>query len=38
VTYWEGQVKITGVKNSAAVTGWGYAELTGYAGGLGGRF
>jgi predicted secreted hydrolase len=38
VTYWEGQVKIEGVKNGAPVTGQGYTELTGYAGGLGGRF
>ncbi len=38
VTYWEGQVKIEGVKNGAPVAGLGYAELTGYAGGLGGRF
>jgi predicted secreted hydrolase len=38
VTYWEGQVKIEGVKNGAPVAGGGYAELTGYAGGLGGRF
>jgi predicted secreted hydrolase len=38
VIYWEGQVKVTGAKNGAPVTGWGYAELTGYAGGLGGRF
>ena len=38
VTYWEGQVKIEGVKNGAPVTGLGYAELTGYAGALGGRF
>jgi predicted secreted hydrolase len=38
VTYWEGQVKITGVKNGAPTSGWGYTELTGYAGGLGGRF
>jgi predicted secreted hydrolase len=38
VTYWEGEVKIEGVKNGAPVTGAGYAELTGYAGGLGGRF
>ena len=38
VTYWEGQVKIEGVKNGAPVAGVGYAELTGYAGGLGGRF
>jgi predicted secreted hydrolase len=38
VTYWEGQVKIEGVKNGAPVAGVGYAELTGYAGGLGARF
>jgi predicted secreted hydrolase len=38
VTYWEGQVKIEGVKNGAPVKGLGYAELTGYAGGLGARF
>ena len=38
VTYWEGQVKIEGVKNGAPVKGFGYAELTGYAGGLGARF
>jgi predicted secreted hydrolase len=38
VTYWEGEVKISGRKNGAPVTGLGYAELTGYAGRLGGRF
>jgi predicted secreted hydrolase len=38
VTYWEGQVKIQGDKNGVPVAGLGYAELTGYAGGLGGRF
>jgi predicted secreted hydrolase len=38
VTYWEGQVKIEGDKNGVPVAGMGYAELTGYAGGLGGRF
>ena len=38
VTYWEGQVKIEGVKDGAPVKGLGYAELTGYAGGLGARF
>jgi predicted secreted hydrolase len=38
VNYWEGEVKIEGVKNDATVKGAGYAELTGYAGGLGGRF
>jgi predicted secreted hydrolase len=38
VTYWEGEVKIEGVKNGVPVTGLGYTELTGYAGGLGARF
>jgi predicted secreted hydrolase len=38
VTYWEGQVRIEGEKNGLPVTGQGYAELTGYAGGLGARF
>ncbi|MFA5111562.1 MAG: lipocalin family protein, partial [Desulfobaccales bacterium] len=38
VTYWEGEVKIEGTKNGAPVQGQGYAELTGYAGGLGARF
>lgn len=38
VTYWEGEVKIAGTKNGAPVAGLGYAELTGYAGGMGGRF
>ena len=38
VTYWEGQVKIEGTKNGAPVNGFGYAELTGYSGGLAGRF
>jgi predicted secreted hydrolase len=38
VTYWEGEVKIAGENNGAPVTGVGYAELTGYAGGMGGRF
>ncbi|MDO9071269.1 MAG: lipocalin-like domain-containing protein, partial [Deltaproteobacteria bacterium] len=33
VTYWEGQVRIEGVKNGAPVAGIGYAELTGYDGG-----
>jgi predicted secreted hydrolase len=33
VTYWEGPVRVTGT-----TTGRGYMELTGYAGGLGGRF
>jgi predicted secreted hydrolase len=38
VTYWEGEVKISGTKNGAPLTGQGYTELTGYAGGLGARF
>jgi predicted secreted hydrolase len=38
VTYWEGEVKIAGEKNGVPVTGVGYAELTGYAGRMGGRF
>jgi predicted secreted hydrolase len=38
VTYWEGEIKIEGLKNHNPLTGAGYAELTGYAGGLGGRF
>ena len=35
VTYWEGQVKIEGIKNGAPVTGLGYAELTGLCRGAG---
>jgi predicted secreted hydrolase len=38
VTYWEGEVKIDCTKNHAPVAGQGYAELTGYAGGMGTRF
>jgi predicted secreted hydrolase len=38
VTYWEGQVKVEGVKDGAPVAGVGYAELTGYGGGMGVRF
>jgi predicted secreted hydrolase len=38
VTYWEGEVKITGAHHGVPITGAGYAELTGYAGGLAGRF
>ncbi|MEJ5330333.1 MAG: lipocalin-like domain-containing protein [Desulfobaccales bacterium] len=38
ITYWEGQVKVTGRLQDAPVTGRGYVELTGYAGPLGGRF
>ena len=38
LTYWEGQVNITGSTDGKPITGQGYAELTGYAGSLGGRF
>jgi predicted secreted hydrolase len=38
MNYWEGEVKIAGEKNGASVKGLGYAELTGYAGGMGARF
>ncbi|MGH7798762.1 MAG: lipocalin-like domain-containing protein [Candidatus Binatia bacterium] len=34
VTYWEGAVSITGTFKQAAITGRGYAEMTGYAGRL----
>jgi predicted secreted hydrolase len=38
VTYWEGAVAGGGTAGGAAVTAEGYAELTGYAGGMGGLF
>ncbi len=38
ITYWEGQIKIQGQKHQQSVNGQGYAELTGYAGKLGGMF
>ena len=38
ITYWEGQVKIQGHKNHLPLSGQGYTELTGYAGGLGDWF
>jgi predicted secreted hydrolase len=38
VTYWEGAVTGTGTSRGGAVTVEGYAELTGYAGSLGGVF
>ncbi|MFZ5448240.1 MAG: lipocalin-like domain-containing protein [Thermodesulfobacteriota bacterium] len=38
VTYWEGGIKIEGTKQGTPVSGQGYAELTGYAGGMGARF
>ena len=31
VAYWEGDVRITGTRNGASVSGQGYVELTGYA-------
>jgi predicted secreted hydrolase len=38
VTYWEGSVSVKGQAGDAAVSGHGYAELTGYAESLGERF
>ncbi|MEW6657156.1 MAG: lipocalin-like domain-containing protein [Thermodesulfobacteriota bacterium] len=38
ITYWEGQVKVEGKRGQQEVRGLGYAELTGYAGKLGGLF
>ncbi len=38
ITYWEGQIKIQGQRHQQPVGGQGYAELTGYAGKLGGMF
>jgi predicted secreted hydrolase len=38
ITYWEGAVKGTGTSRGNTVTVEGYAELTGYAGSLGGVF
>jgi predicted secreted hydrolase len=35
VAYWEGAVGVEGEVGGAAVSGWGYAELTGYAEGAG---
>lgn len=37
-TYWEGAVKISGVKNGIEVSGYGYVELTGYAQSMQGEF
>ncbi|MDY6952765.1 MAG: lipocalin family protein, partial [Thermodesulfobacteriota bacterium] len=34
VTYWEGSVRVTGTSSGQPVTGSGYVELTGYAGGF----
>ncbi len=38
VTYWEGEVRVQGRRDGAAVTGQGFVELTGYAGAMGSRF
>ena len=38
ITYWEGAIAGQGVSGGREVTGEGYAELTGYAGSLGGTF
>jgi predicted secreted hydrolase len=38
ITYWEGSVRVSGTRHGQPVGGRGYAELTGYAGALGGRF
>ena len=38
VTYWEGQIEVQGQRHQQSVSGQGYAELTGYAGKLGGMF
>lgn len=37
VIYWEGSVRVSGVRRGKPVRGRGYVELTGYAGGLEGR-
>jgi predicted secreted hydrolase len=37
-TYWEGAVKIHGEIGDQQVSGYGYAELTGYAGSMAGEF
>jgi predicted secreted hydrolase len=37
-TYWEGSVKINGIKKGNPVSGSGYAELTGYAASMQGQF
>ena len=36
--YWEGAVRITGISEGLEITGYGYAELTGYAQSLQGVF
>lgn len=37
-TYWEGAVRVSGVKGGNEVSGFGYVELTGYAGSMEGQF
>ena len=37
-TYWEGAVRIEGEQAGSEVQGWGYVEMTGYAGSFGGQF
>jgi predicted secreted hydrolase len=32
VTYWEGACRVRGTRDGVAVAGYGYVELTGYAG------
>jgi predicted secreted hydrolase len=34
ISYWEGSVRAEGVRGDAGVSGRGYLEMTGYAGGL----
>ncbi len=36
--YWEGAVRVTGIKDGSVVKGNGYVELTGYSGSMGGEF
>lgn len=38
LTYWEGAVKITGIRHGKRVTGYGYVELTGYKNSMFGQF
>jgi predicted secreted hydrolase len=37
-TYWEGAVQVFGSRDGKPIQGWGYAELTGYAGSFAGEF
>lgn len=36
--YWEGAVRATGLRAGVAISGYGYVELTGYSGSMGGEF